>query len=223
MSPAAERPRLFVLLGAAGDLARRLVVPALFALHRSRMLPLGAQALAGRMHEGCIRFGRSAAPSDGAWDAFTHGLACQCLDLSDPDAYRSLPALLPIPPGAISDHASRGQYAAGWVQGERILGYRDEEGVALNSGTKTFAALKLFVDNWRWQGVPSYLRTGKRLAVTASEVSIRFRPVPHHAYPYTAAEDHQPVRLVLRLKRDEGLISRDGRSWLAPSLLESQP
>jgi len=77
--------------------------------------------------------------------------------------------------------------------------------VALNSGTETYAALKLFVDNWRWQDVPFYLRTGKRLAATASEVSIRFRPVPHRAYPYTAAEDHQPVRLVLRLKPDEGM------------------
>jgi glucose-6-phosphate 1-dehydrogenase len=70
---------------------------------------------------------------------------------------------------------------------------------------ETFAALKLFVDNWRWQDVPFYLRTGKRLAQTASEVSIRFRPVPHRAYPYAAAEDHQPVRLVLRLKPDEGI------------------
>ncbi|MCB1877084.1 MAG: glucose-6-phosphate dehydrogenase, partial [Chromatiales bacterium] len=61
-------------------------------------------------------------------------------------------------------------------------------------------------DNWRWQDVPFYLRTGKRLAQTASEVSIRFRPVPHQAYPYTAAEDHQPARLVLRLKPDEGMV-----------------
>ena len=87
MSPASERPTLFVLLGAAGDLARRLVVPALFALHRSRMLPpdfrlvgldrapLDAQALAGHLREGGVRFGSSAAPFDGAWEAFTRGLA----------------------------------------------------------------------------------------------------------------------------------------------------
>jgi len=111
----------------------------------------------------------------------------------------------PIPLDAISDHAARGQYAAGWVEGERTQSYRDEEDVAPDSGTETFSALKLFIDNWRWQDVPFYLRTGKRLAATASEVSIRFRPVPHRAYPYTAAENHQPVRLVLRLEPDEGM------------------
>jgi glucose-6-phosphate 1-dehydrogenase len=70
--------------------------------------------------------------------------------------------------------------------------------VAADSSTETFAALKLHVDNWRWQDVPLYLRTGKRLAATVSEVSIRLRSVPHQAYPDTATEDHQPVRLTLQ-------------------------
>lgn len=84
-------------------------------------------------------------------------------------------------------------------------GYREEEGIDPDFRTETFAALKLFVDNWRWQDVPFYLRTGKRLAQTVSEVSIRFRQVSHQGYPYSAAEDHQPLRLVLRLKPDEGI------------------
>ncbi|MCG6860679.1 MAG: hypothetical protein LJE70_05295 [Chromatiaceae bacterium] len=184
MSPASERPTLFVLLGAAGDLARRLVVPALFALHRARMLPRDFRLV-----------GLDRAPLD------AQALAAQLRDRK----MDVMPALRPISPDAISDHAARGQYAAGWVEGERTQSYRDEEDVAPDSGTETFSALKLFIDNWRWQDVPFYLRTGKRLAATASEVSIRFRPVPHRAYPYTAAENHQPVRLVLRLEPDEGM------------------
>ncbi|MEJ2456355.1 MAG: glucose-6-phosphate dehydrogenase [Candidatus Thiodiazotropha sp.] len=114
-------------------------------------------------------------------------------------------ALRPIPAGAVSEYASRGQYGPGWLAGERVVGYREESGVDAESSTETFAALKLFVDNWRWQDVPFYLRTGKRLAQTVSEVSIQFRPVPHRAYPDTATEGNQPVRLVLRLKPEEGI------------------
>jgi len=391
LQPATARPSLFVLLGAAGDLARRLVVPALFELYRAGGLPehfsilgvdladMDAENLAQRLHDGCAEFGRSGNPPAQAWQSFTQDLAYHRMDLSEPDEYRSLvgvveemsqgldeppqrvfylatpsflfvpaatglgkaglvedreltrlvvekpigsdlesfreidrvltdwlqesqlyridhylgketaqnilalrfanpifepiwdrryidhvtitvaeslgvehrggyyekagalrdmvqnhlmqllcliamepPAsfdadrlrdrkmdvmrsLRQIPREAVSDFAARGQYGGGWVQGERVPAYRSEEGVDPDSGTETFAAMKLFVDNWRWQDVPFYLRTGKRLPQSVSEVSIRFRPVPHQAYPYTAAEDHQPVRLVLRLKPDEGI------------------
>jgi glucose-6-phosphate 1-dehydrogenase len=114
-------------------------------------------------------------------------------------------ALRPIAKDAVSRYASRGQYGTGWIKGEHVPAYRDEAGVDPNSPVETFAALKLFVDNWRWQDVPFYLRTGKRLGKGISEVSIRFRPVPHQAYPYSAAEDQQPARLVLRLKPEEGI------------------
>ncbi len=114
-------------------------------------------------------------------------------------------ALRPIPEDSVSRFASRGQYGSGWIEGEHVPAYRDENRVDPNSPVETFAALKLFVDNWRWQDVPFYLRTGKRLDKTLSEVSIRFRPVPHQAYPYSAAEDQQPARLVLRLKPEEGI------------------
>jgi len=391
MNPAADRPTLFVLLGAAGDLARRLVVPALYALHRAGGLPtqfrllgvdradLAIEALSERLREGCALFGSSGSPSDTDWAGFAGSLAYHRMDLAEPPAYGSLGAVLnglaeglpeapqrvfylatpsvlfapaatglgaaglvgdpqlsrlvvekplgsdlagfrridgvlrdclkesqlyridhylgketvqnilalrfanpifepiwdrryidhvtitvaetlgvehrggyyeragalrdmvqnhlmqllcliameppasfsadrlrdrkmdvmralrPIPAEAVLDFAARGQYGAGWVQGQRVPAYRAEEGVAPDSGVETFAALKLFVDNWRWQDVPFYLRTGKRLAKSVSEVSIRFRSVPHRAFPDAAIEDRQPVRLVLRLKPEEGM------------------
>ena len=73
--------------------------------------------------------------------------------------------------------------------------YRSEPGVAPNSQTETFAALKLFIDNWRWQGIPFYLRTGKRLPARVSEVIIQLRPAPHQLFPPSAVGDWQPNRL----------------------------
>jgi glucose-6-phosphate 1-dehydrogenase len=388
---AEDRPSVFVLLGAAGDLARRLVVPALFELHRRGDLPgqfvmlgldraeLSVQALAQRLREGCDRFCRSGRPGDDEWRSFIRNLHYQQMDLMNSSAYTELVptmqtlsgqwsttaqrifylatpsrvfapaatgigkaglvkdreltrlvvekpigsdlggfldidtilkqvldetqiyridhylgketvqnilalrfanplfepiwdrryidhvtitvaeslgvehrggyyesagalrdmvqnhmmqllcliameppasfaadrlrdrkmdvmrAVRPIPEHEISQYAARGQYASGWIEGRHVPAYREEDGVDPTSATETFAALKLFVDNWRWQGVPFYLRTGKRLAHTVSEVSIRFRPVPHQAYPYSGSENNQPVRLVLRLKPDEGM------------------
>jgi glucose-6-phosphate 1-dehydrogenase len=116
-----------------------------------------------------------------------------------------LGALRPIPADAVDDFAVRGQYGPGWIRGAQLPGYRQEEGVAADSNAETYAALKLFVDNWRWQDVPFYLRTGKRMTEAVSEVSIRFRPVPHQAWPEGTVADHGPVRLVLRLTPDEGM------------------
>jgi glucose-6-phosphate 1-dehydrogenase len=104
--------------------------------------------------------------------------------------------------------AVRGQYRQGWLHGKRVRGYRDEDQVSDDSGTETFAALKLFVDNWRWQDVPFYLRTGKRLPGKVSEVTIQFRPVPHQSFPESAAVDWQPNRLVMRIQPDEGILLR---------------
>jgi glucose-6-phosphate 1-dehydrogenase len=114
-------------------------------------------------------------------------------------------ALRPVPVGEIGRHVARGQYAAGWIAGRRVDAYRDEPGVQADSTTETFAALKLYVDNWRWQDVPFYLRTGKRIGVAVSEISIRFRPVPHRAVPNTVADSARPVSLILRLQPDEGI------------------
>jgi len=119
-----------------------------------------------------------------------------------------LHAIRAIPPEEVAHFAVRGQYAAGWLQGERVPGYREEPDVAADSVTETFAAVKLFVDNWRWQGVPFYLRTGKRLPVKASEVSIHFRPAPHQIFPSATVGDWQPNRVVLHIQPDEGILMR---------------
>ena len=90
-----------------------------------------------------------------------------------------LHAARPIHRDAVPQCAVRGQYGPGTAAGKKVPGYREEDGVARDSQTETFVALKLFVDNWRWQDVPFYLRTGKRLPRQASEISIQFRAVPH--------------------------------------------
>jgi glucose-6-phosphate 1-dehydrogenase len=115
-------------------------------------------------------------------------------------------ALRPITAETLQDCAARGQYAAGWIAGTKRAAYRSEPGVDPRSSVETFAAVKLFVDNWRWQGVPFYLRTGKRMAAAISEVSVRFRDVPHHAFPDKIALDAQPVRLVIQISPEEGIV-----------------
>ncbi len=117
-----------------------------------------------------------------------------------------LRALRPISADAVPEYAARGQYGPGWLNGVRVPGYRDEPGVAPDSNAETFAALKLFVDNWRWQDVPFYLRTGKRMGAAASEISIRFRDVPHRAFPASVGLNAQPARLVIRLQPEEGIV-----------------
>ena len=117
-----------------------------------------------------------------------------------------LRAIRPISPEEVHQFAVRGQYGAGWLQGQRVSAYRAEPGVTAGSPTETFAALKLFVDNWRWQDVPFYLRTGKRLPARASEVSIQFRPVPHQSFPTSAAGDWPPNRLVIRIQPEESIL-----------------
>ena len=91
--------------------------------------------------------------------------------------------------------------------------------VARHSTTETYAALKLEVDNWRWHGVPFYLRTGKRMPRRVSEISVQFRPVPHRAFPSGADEAWQPNRLVLRIQPDEGIVLRFQAKRPGPSML----
>ena len=117
-----------------------------------------------------------------------------------------LHAIRPIPYDAVDELAARGQYYEGAVNGEQVKAYRDEDAVDPSSNTETFAALKLQVDNWRWQGVPFYLRTGKRLAAAVSEISIRFRDVPHKSFPASFGLNEQPARLVIQLAPEEGIV-----------------
>lgn len=106
----------------------------------------------------------------------------------------------------VHQFVERGQYGPGLIAGEKVQGYRGEPGVDPRSTTETFVALKLFVDNWRWQDVPFYLRTGKRLPVRASESCIQFRPVPHQSFPPSAIGEMEPNRLLLRIQPREEIV-----------------
>ena len=119
-----------------------------------------------------------------------------------------LRAVREFPEDSVREYAVRGQYGSGWIEGDEVQSYREEQQVDPESQTETFAALKVYVDNWRWQGVPFYLRTGKRLARQVSEVSIQFHVVPHQTFPFTALQNCQPNRLIIRIQPEEGIILR---------------
>jgi glucose-6-phosphate 1-dehydrogenase len=111
---------------------------------------------------------------------------------------------IPSPDAAIGA-AVRGQYIAGEIDGVPVPGYREEEDVDPHSTTETFVAMKLSVDNWRWAGVPVYIRTGKRLARRSTEVALQFQSVPHLAFGNRLARDLRPDAMVLRIQPDEGI------------------
>jgi len=119
-----------------------------------------------------------------------------------------LHAVRHIPPDSISKYAIRGQYGKGHNGSKRVCSYREEEKISLHSNTETYAALKLFVDNWRWHDVPFYLRTGKRMPRQVSEVTIHFRAVPHKSFPLSAIPDWQTSCLVISIQPDEGIVLR---------------
>ena len=104
----------------------------------------------------------------------------------------------------------RAQYEAGWSEGVKVAGYREEEGVAPDSRTETYVAMRFEVDNWRWAGVPIYVRTGKRLPKRATEVALQFQRVPHLPFRAHESRDLHPNALVLRIQPDEGISLRFG-------------
>lgn len=111
-----------------------------------------------------------------------------------------LKAIRKFGPHELNNNIVRGQYSSGWVEGQEVNGYRDEKGVDPESNTETFAALKFFVDNWRWQDVPFYIRTGKRLHQQSSIISIQFKDVPHMIFPSDSAEIWQQNRLIMSIQ-----------------------
>ena len=113
--------------------------------------------------------------------------------------------------------AIRGQYSAGWMKGKQVPGYHDEPGVAANSTTPTFVAMKFMIDNWRWQGVPFYLRTGKRLPKKVSEIAIQFREVPLLIFQ-SAAQQTTPNVLTMRVHPNEGISLRFEAKMPGPDL-----
>lgn len=116
-----------------------------------------------------------------------------------------LRAVRPIQPALTHRFTVRAQYDRGFVHGSEVVGYRDEERVAADSTTETYVALKLFLDNWRWAGVPFYLRTGKRLPKRVTEVAIQFKRAPHLLFHADTAEPMEPNVLALGIQPNEGI------------------
>jgi len=116
-----------------------------------------------------------------------------------------LKSIRPIPQSAVHAHAFRAQYSAGMVDGKQVPGYLEEDGIPPNSTTETYAALKLYIDNWRWRGVPFFLRTGKRMAEGKSAISIRLKQPPQHLFRDTPVEQMKPDWVLLGIQPTECL------------------
>ena len=116
-----------------------------------------------------------------------------------------LHAIQPLDPEEVLTNMVRGQYGPGMIDGQRVVGYRSEPDVAPDSNTETFVALKLLIDNWRWAGVPFYLRTGKRLAKRMTEIVIQFRRTPFVLFRNTTVKNLETNRLVIHIQPDEGI------------------
>jgi glucose-6-phosphate 1-dehydrogenase len=129
-----------------------------------------------------------------------------------PDAIRNevlkvLQSLKPITVEDVPKLVIRGQYTASKIRGECVTGYRYEKGVDQKSRTETYVAVKFFIDNWRWGGVPFYIRTGKRLPTRVTEVVIHFKPTPHHLF-IRQSEKLSGNQLIVRIQPDEGILLR---------------
>jgi glucose-6-phosphate 1-dehydrogenase len=121
-----------------------------------------------------------------------------------------LKAVRPIPDDEVDLNAVRGQYTRGWVFGEEVEGYREGKDVASDSVTETFVGLRLFIDNWRWAGVPFFIRSGKRMPKKATEVAIQFHSSPHTPFAHDDTEGLEPNVLVIRVQPEEGLSLKIG-------------
>jgi glucose-6-phosphate 1-dehydrogenase len=126
-------------------------------------------------------------------------------------------AIRPIERDRVDEVAIRGQYTSGFVNGRPAPGYREEKGVARDSRTETYAALKLRVDNWRWAGVPFFLRTGKRLPKRSSEIVIRFHRTPHMIFR-RSPEGVEPNLLIIQIQPDEGITLTLGAKTPGPDV-----
>jgi glucose-6-phosphate 1-dehydrogenase len=145
-----------------------------------------------------------------------HGLSLLSLVTMEPPAIfdatavrdekaKVMRAIRPLPLDHLNDYAVRGQYVEGWPNGQRMPAYRAEPKVSPQSTTETFAALKLFIDNWRWADVPFYLRSGKRLPKRISEITVRFRRAPHLLFKETGLKSIEPNLLSIHIQPNEGM------------------
>jgi glucose-6-phosphate 1-dehydrogenase len=123
------------------------------------------------------------------------------------EKYKVLSAIAPPAYDEVAELSGRGQYGPGTVDGAEVKGYRQEVDVAPDSNTETFAAVQFCINNWRWAGVPFYLRSGKRLARKVSEIVVTFKPIPHRLYG-DSTDDIKPNLLVIKIQPDEGMAMR---------------
>jgi len=145
-----------------------------------------------------------------------HMLQLLCLTAMEPPAVfiadrvqdekaKVLRSLRRLPLETLGDHLVIGQYAKGTINNGQVPGYREEEGVAKTSRIPTYAAMKIFIDNWRWHGVPFYLRSGKRLATRETEISVHFKEVPHSMFPDSVSGPIEANTLVLKIQPEESM------------------
>ncbi|MBV9402300.1 MAG: glucose-6-phosphate dehydrogenase [Candidatus Eremiobacteraeota bacterium] len=123
------------------------------------------------------------------------------------EKYKVLSAVRPFGTDDVAQRSARGQYGPGVIDGQAVVGYRQEQDVAPDSNTETYAAVKLYVDNWRWAGIPFYLRSGKRLARKVSEIAVRFAPIPQRLFG-ERTDEIEPNVLVMKIQPDEGVTLR---------------
>ena len=124
------------------------------------------------------------------------------------ETLKVLQSIRPIAKEDVDKFVIRGQYTASHVRGDALSGYREEPGVDPNSRTETFVALKFFIDNWRWSGVPFYIRSGKRLPTRVTEIVINFRTTPHALFH--SPEGSMRNQLIIRIQPDEGILLKFG-------------
>jgi glucose-6-phosphate 1-dehydrogenase len=142
----------------------------------------------------------------------------------DADAVRdekvkALKAVKEFDPTTLDETVIRGQYAAGSLMGKQLPGYKEERGVSPNSTTETYVAARLYLDNWRWAGVPFYLRAGKRLPKRVTEIAIHFKNAPLQMFSERAREQVGSNVLALRIQPDEGISLRFDSKVPGPSSL----
>lgn len=119
-----------------------------------------------------------------------------------------LNAIRRIPKDKVQDYATRGQYGEGWMKSQKVPGYKEEKDVDPQSNVETFAAAKFYIDNWRWEGVPFFVRTGKRLQRKSTELTIQFKPAPDFAFPKEATETWQSNKLSIGISPEMGICIR---------------
>ena len=150
-----------------------------------------------------------------------HGLQLVALTAMEPplafesnavrdEKVKVLRSIRPLIGEDIEQSTVRGQYTKGWVLGEQVAGYREEKDVAADSQTETYAALRFYIDNWRWAGVPFYIRAGKRLPKRVTEIRIQFKRPPHLTFGREAMKEVDPNAITLRIQPEEGISLKFG-------------